>query len=98
MVKENPPPEDGKGVRPYDRRVNGLGQFAQLNRQDFMEEEEEEDDEAAAEKEAELEAHHEHDAQQQGEKQPAANLHEEAGEFQQMLLQYGWVARFSTSS
>ncbi|OJT06247.1 hypothetical protein TRAPUB_2928 [Trametes pubescens] len=92
MVKENPPPEDGKGVRPYDRRVNGLGQFAQLNKQDLMEEEEEDDDDeaaAAAEEEVELEARHEHDAQQQGEKQPGADLHEEAGEFQQMLLQYG---------
>ncbi|KAI0355129.1 hypothetical protein OH77DRAFT_1590073 [Trametes cingulata] len=43
MVKQNPPPLDGKGVRPHDRRVNGRGPLRYIH---LMEEEEEEEDQA----------------------------------------------------
>lgn len=83
IVRQNPPPADGKGVRPYDRRVNGQGQFALLNKQALVEEEEEEEDEGEDEDVFEVETGPEHDA------------HEEAGESQQELPQEGWVAQFS---
>ncbi|EIW60963.1 uncharacterized protein TRAVEDRAFT_46200 [Trametes versicolor FP-101664 SS1] len=60
IVRQNPPPADGKGVRPYDRRVNGQGQFALLNKQALMEEEEEEDEDVF-----EIETGPEHDAHEE---------------------------------
>lgn len=75
LVRQNPPPADGKGVRPYDRRVNGQGQFALLNKQALMEEEEEEEDDD--EDEFEIEPGHGHDT------------HEAADEHQQELPQEG---------
>ncbi|KAI0373155.1 hypothetical protein BV20DRAFT_1119221 [Pilatotrama ljubarskyi] len=43
MVKENPPPLDGKGVRPHDRRVNGSAPLRHIH---LMEEEEDDEDDA----------------------------------------------------
>ncbi|RPD55682.1 hypothetical protein L226DRAFT_617072 [Lentinus tigrinus ALCF2SS1-7] len=45
LVKKNPPPPDGKGLFPYDRRVNGMHYDAFMQAQQHLAAEEEEEEE-----------------------------------------------------